>query len=115
MIRALALCLLCGPASAQDSATFCEGLGRVSIAADGGGYIVIINNPFCADRWNDGLDVIPVEVEGVRVVVQFWSSPGRTPDTAVILPPAGWISIPPELTLEEYQSGAVRIWPEGLS
>jgi hypothetical protein len=111
-----ALCLLSGDASAQDSATFCGNLGRVTIAPSGDDYTVTITNPYCnGGQWADLLDVIPVEIDGLRVVVQLWSAPGNAPDTAVILPPDGWISVPPEITLREFETGSVVLIPQALS
>jgi hypothetical protein len=117
MMRGLALVLcLAGDASAQDRAAFCDGLGRVTIAPAGNDYTVTVTNPYCnAGRWRDLLDVVPVEIDGVRVVVQLRSEPGNVPDTAVILPPPGWISIPPELTLDEFETDSVVITMMGLS
>lgn len=117
MIRPLALLLcLAGDASAQDRATFCDGLGRVSVAPSADGYTVTVTNPYCnGGRWSDLLDVIPVEIDGLRIVVQLWSEPGNTPDTAVILPPTGWISVPPEITLREFETGSVVLMMMGLS
>ena len=111
-----ALCLLAGDAAAQDRATFCDGLGRVSVAPSADGYTVTVTNPYCnGGQWSDLLDVIPVEIDGLRIVVQLWSEPGNTPDTAVILPPTGWISVPPEITLREFETGSVVLIPQALS
>ena len=117
MIRPLAMLLcLAGDAQAQDRVTFCGSLGRVTITPAGDDYTVTVTNPDCnGGRLADLLDVVPVEIDGFRVVVQLWSEPGNAPDTAVILPPDGWISVPPEITLQEFETGSVRIVMQGLS
>ena len=116
MIRALALCALCSPAIAADTATFCGSLGRASIARDGFGYVVTVRNPLCpGNGWMDYLDVIQLSAPGMAVTVQVWSEPGLTPDAIRVIPPAGWMSDPAELVIEEYDTGVIRIVREGLS
>ena len=88
----------------------------MTITPAGDDYAVSITNPYCnGGQWADLLDVVPVEIDGLRIVVQLWSQSGNAPDTAVILPPDGWISIPPEITLREFETGSVRIVMMGLS
>lgn len=117
MIRPLALLLcLTGDAKAQDAVTACNGLGGVALAPAGNDYTVTITNPYCGrGGWNNDLEVIAVEIDGFRVIVQLWNQPGRRTDTAVILPPVGWISVPPEITLEENETGSVLVTMVGLS
>ena len=111
-----ALCMLAGDASAQDRVTACNGLGGVTLAPAGNDYTVTITNPYCGrGGWNNDLEVLTVEIDGFRVIVQLWNQPGRRTDTAVILPPTGWISVPPEITLEENETGSVLVTMVGLS
>jgi hypothetical protein len=114
----LATALLCiaTSAHAQDRAEFCDGLGRAAIARDGAEYVVTVLNPFCpSNGWPDGLTVVVLEIDGLRIAVQLWSQQGRTPDTFVVIAPAGWLSDPASLTLEEQAHGVIRLVPVALS
>jgi len=114
----LATALLCiaTSAHAQDRAEFCDGLGRAAIVRDGGEYVVTVLNPFCpSNGWPDGLTVVVLEIDGLRIPVQLFSEQGRTPDTFVVIAPAGWLSDPASLTLEEQAHGVIQLRPMGLS
>jgi hypothetical protein len=50
--------------------------------------------------------------DGTAVVVIWNHAPGDAPDTAIIIPPPGFLAIPPEVTLPEHQSTIVLIVPE---
>jgi hypothetical protein len=114
----LAAFLLCVATSAHahDRAEFCDGLGRAEIVRDGAEYVVTVVNPFCpSNGWPDGLTVVVLEIDGLRIPVQLWSEQGRTPDTFVVIAPDGWLSDPASLTLEEQERGVIRMRPMGLS
>jgi len=116
MIRAIALCALTSPAYAADSAEWCHGLGMASIAASGAEYVVTVVNPYCqAGAWADDLEVVTLDVDGLRVTLQVWSEPGLTPDAFVVLPPSGWLADPASLTVEEHESGTIRLVMVALS
>jgi hypothetical protein len=110
-----ALCIAT-TAHAQDRASLCDGLGSASIVRDGAEYVVTVVNPFCpSNGWPDGLTVVVLEIDGLRIPVQLRSEQGRTPDTFVVIAPAGWLSDPASLTLEEQAHGVIRLRPMGLS
>jgi hypothetical protein len=44
---------------------------------------------------------------GLAIVVIWQHAPGDAPDTAIIIPPPGYVAVPPEATIEE--GGAVRV------
>lgn len=50
--------------------------------------------------------------DGLAIQVIWTHAPGDAPDSAVIIPPPGYLAIPPEVTLPEHQSTIVLIVPE---
>ena len=112
-----ALLCLTGDAQAQDAVTWpgIDGTGSLTLTADGADYIVTLYNVGTGRIWGEGLAVHALELDGFRVVAQVWSYGNPAPDTLVVFPPAGWVSVPPQIDVQELQSGAVRIVMVGLS
>jgi hypothetical protein len=111
----VALCLATS-AHAQDRATYCNGLGNASVAPTDEGYAVSVVNAYCPNNgWSDLLDVVTLEIDGLRILVQVFSAPGLTPDDIVVIPPAGWMADPARLTVEEHETGVIRLFPVALS
>jgi hypothetical protein len=50
--------------------------------------------------------------DGLAIQVIWNHAPGDAPDTAIIIPPPGFLAIPPEVTVPEHQSTIVLIVPE---
>jgi len=116
-LAAFLLCLATS-AHAQDRAEWIglDGtIGSLAVTADGYDYLVTLQNVGTPITWGDTLDVYRLEIDGFTVVVQVWSYRNPEPDRMVVLPPPGWIAVPPSIDVHEMQSGTVRVEPLGLS
>jgi hypothetical protein len=56
-------------------------------------------------------DEAAVDAGGITVVLRVFHGPGDSPDSFIALPPDGYFAEPPVLTLNEWQSGVIRILP----
>jgi hypothetical protein len=110
MIRALALLILASPALADDTAYCGESLAALRPGEGEAVAQVIILNRYSAAPNSCQEDVT---LNGLNVVVQFANQPGREPDTVRVIVPEGYIAIPPEISLEEDEQGAIEIFAVG--
>lgn len=54
-----------------------------------------------------------LSLDGMTVTLTFEHGPAMDPDTIYIEPPAGYIAVPPVLTVEENRTGTALIYPLG--
>jgi hypothetical protein len=48
--------------------------------------------------------------EGITVQVIILHGAGNTPDMMVVIPPAGYVAVPEQVTVEEYDAGIISIY-----
>jgi hypothetical protein len=83
---------------------------RMQPGTDGAVFDVI-----CVNKITGGHDKglrLELTRDGVTIVVFVFSQDGDAPDTYLVAAPAGYFADPEEITVEEHQTGVIRVYLE---
>lgn len=112
---AAAMILAASPAMADDCRWGGPPYSTANVSPDGdGGAVVHFENRMTPFSPHDAPCVVPFG--GGEMVIEWHHGPGMLPDDGMVSPPEGFVAIPPVVTIEEEDSGVIRVVPwDGLS
>lgn len=109
MRRLVVLAALSGPAMAQDFASW-DGTGCVIRPVTGQAHVAEVT---CRNVETHGhaFNEAVIETDVVAVHVAIIHEPGFVPDRFTLTALGGYVAVPGEISLDEYSSGVVKVFP----
>lgn len=108
ILMTLVLLALGCPAMADPQAYAWGGSYAHIKAADGGAVVTLHNGPTV---WPTFWVLFGLEHGDIAVSVEVEQGSGDVPDTVSVIPPAGFVAMPPEVVMPEDTDALIRIVP----